>query len=324
MNIHIVDSVKGGSGKSTFSASLCSFISQQKGKKVCVIDLDLLGTSWEQNYRGVFIEAFDEKLIHLNDLIKDFNFYKTTTFIQKIPITVFFNEHEKTQCEIEAIFCDPRTKEKNTFKITDKAYSPDISYDIFHESVIQLIELLNDLEYTDVILDMPPNSEPYSDKILNSCLKSDSVFSFSHSASLYMIANINPAHIDATFDWYDDFMRNPSSQHIVTINKIKELNKLVATDDIDEKKKSWLKNEKHKFFYVFNTMRDIKFNYKNLFPLTRKEDLYKMLAYIFIDYDAKHVDSMDSKIGLSAKVPHNEYHITKKDFNSFHLYNEIS
>ena len=43
MKIHIVDSVKGGSGKSTFSLKLCCALKSQHDVKPCVIDLDLRG-----------------------------------------------------------------------------------------------------------------------------------------------------------------------------------------------------------------------------------------------------------------------------------------
>lgn len=322
MNIHIVDSVKGGSGKSTFSAILSSFITPQEKKKVCIIDLDLLGTSWELNYKGIFHEEFNQKMVYLNDLVKDFNFYKNTIFIQKIPVTLCFKEKEleqESQIVLDVIFCDPGQKEKNTFKITDKAYSPDISYDIFHESVMQLIELLNELGYTDIILDMPPNSEPYSDKVLNSCLKSKSVFSFPYTVSLYMVANINAAHIDSTFNWYEDFMNNPSSQHIVTINDV--IDKKDEPGSTKEKKKKWLKESQYKLFYVFNATRNRKYTVSNLFPEVRK-DFHNNLAYYYINYDAKYIDSMDSKFGVTTTVDFGEIKITRTDLNDFKLYDE--
>ena len=47
----VVNSVKGGSGKSFFALQLAAFHAF-KGRAAYIIDLDLRGTSWEPNYEN--------------------------------------------------------------------------------------------------------------------------------------------------------------------------------------------------------------------------------------------------------------------------------
>ena len=57
----VVSSVKGGSGKSTFSFLLAAYYNSVPGATAYVLDLDLRGTSWEKNYgRYMTTEFFEE------------------------------------------------------------------------------------------------------------------------------------------------------------------------------------------------------------------------------------------------------------------------
>ena len=47
----VINSVKGGSGKSTFSLLLAAYFASKKDTAAYIIDLDLRGTSGENNYK---------------------------------------------------------------------------------------------------------------------------------------------------------------------------------------------------------------------------------------------------------------------------------
>lgn len=56
----VVNSVKGGSGKSTFSLLLAAYYNSTPGTVAYVLDLDLRGTSWEKNYGQYMSTPFFE------------------------------------------------------------------------------------------------------------------------------------------------------------------------------------------------------------------------------------------------------------------------
>lgn len=319
LNIHIVDSIKGGSGKSTFSAKLCANLSLQYGVKPCIIDLDLLGTSWQYVF-GNCIEGIEDgeyKLIYLNDLVRDYEYYIRTMFIQKINVNLALSTATATnQPQIHTIFSNPTQKAKNEYKISDSKYMPDVSYDIFYRVVFELINYLGDEEYTDIILDMPPNSDPYSDKILHACLKPE----FKHNTSLYMVSSTNIAHIMSTFEWYSDYISNTDSQHSVIPKK-------VLADFNKKEKDDWFKSEKTKFFFVFNEMRvpegrtSGSLDAHVLIDMFEGKNIVDKLAYCFVKFDETYSRSVDEKAISNNKEP-----IGLKPFDNtkFFVSNEIS
>lgn len=374
-NIHIVDSVKGGSGKSTFSAKLCySLLSQDK--KACVVDLDLLGTSWDHLY-GNTIQAITyekhQKRVYLNDLVKDYEYYKKTLYIYKLNFeqsesTSTSNSTEKKSKEdttnsseneakkdtindtskeaetkksaylLPAIFANPKQEEKNVYKINDKSHTADVSYSFFLNVVLKLLDDLTNLGYTDIILDMPPNSDPYADIVLRECLKTD----FKFQTTLYMVSSLNTAHIKSTFIWYSNHINSNTSQHPVTKNdfaKIKNCEHFLSNpqdfpriqqEEKDKHKtqiQKWLEETKVKFFIVFNDIlnrtsslsddEDTKNTRKSIVDLDRS-DTKKKLAYYFIDFDDKYSSCTDglSRKGLIEKIELGNYF----DSNKFYLY----
>ena len=69
LKIHVVDSVKGGCGKSTYCLLLADYINK-KGRKPYIIDLDIHGTSWYKDKRRYYEEK-GERFRFINDLVQD-------------------------------------------------------------------------------------------------------------------------------------------------------------------------------------------------------------------------------------------------------------
>lgn len=337
MKIHIVDSVKGGSGKSTFSLKLCCALKSQKDTNPCIIDLDLLGTSWKHIYEKCLEYSNYKKgksLIYLNDLVKDFEYYKNTQFIQKINIISKLNaSSDKEHLVINAVFCDPNPNAKKLYRITDNEYIPDISYDVFHDEFMALLNYLNEEGYTDVILDMPPNSDPYSDKVLHTCLKVNWHLNFIQSTSLYMVSSINLAHIKSTFDWYSDFM-DRAPQRIATQNNFSKIKNGVAQkDDSEEKKKifeseksDWFKSERFKFFLVFNEINQpSSYSLENLFLSSKNYSIANQLVYYKVAFDNLYAESMYGILGFPVTIDFvpNTISINSLDIHKYMFYEEI-
>lgn len=302
LQIHIIDSVKGGSGKSCFSARLCCSLINKK-RKACIIDLDLLGTSWFHLCGKTIRQTPGNKIIYLNDIVNDFEYYKNTRFIQTVVIGF-----EGKWLDVPVILANQTEPAKAQYKITDKANTTDISYSFFTHIVFKLIKEL-EKSFDDIILDMPPNSDPYANNVLIECLKSN----FKVQTSLYMVSNLNTAHIKSTFNWYENLIFNASSQHLTTLNNFQEFtghkylfsNMKEYEDLTEEEKKSrkekcnnWLNQTKTKFFVVFNDIIDrnpklSKMDQKALVDLGGDE-IKRQLAYYFIIYDIDFFKSTDA------------------------------
>lgn len=69
----VVTSVKGGSGKSTFSLLLAAYYNSTPGTVAYVLDLDLRGTSWEKNYgRYMSTPFFENGVLGNRDTLWDY------------------------------------------------------------------------------------------------------------------------------------------------------------------------------------------------------------------------------------------------------------
>lgn len=335
MKIHIVDSVKGGSGKSTFSLKLCCALQNQEDTKPCIIDLDFLGTSWKHICENCIVNnkyKKGKKFVFLNDLVKDFEYYINTQFIQKIQINAKLNPKSNKDLVIDVVFCDPSPKAKKAYKITDNEYVPDISYDVFHDEFMALLHYMNDEGYTDVILDMPPNSDPYSDKILHTCFKINRQFAFVKNASLYMVSSINLAHIKSTLDWYLDFMVD-SPKRIAVLNNFSKIKNVVdkLTDDEEKRRKfesekiEWFNEERFKFFVVFNEItQPNSYLIKNFLSNSSNYTKNNQLVYYKVPYDDLYASSMNGILeGLPGTDDSKSISINSLDINSYMFYEEI-
>lgn len=312
LHIHIVDSVKGGSGKSTFSTKLCYSLIEQN-KKACIVDLDLMGTSWYHLYQNAITlnnYANDKRMVFLNDLVNDFEYYKTMIYDHKID---FVRTIDGKQLSIPVIFCNPSPKAKKHFKITDKAHTVDVSFSFFKNVVFKLLLELQEKDYTHIIFDMPPNSDPYSNLILDSCLMVDKKF----KTSLYMVSNMNQAHVKSTFEWYSDLINDPKSRHIISLpeppawdwsepfnNEVIDLNapnpeeKKQMLHDILKDKEEWLYKTNTHFFFVFNDCmkRDTIFNSENDCKAFAEMggEIGDKLVFYFVGFDEPYSNATDS------------------------------
>lgn len=299
MNIHIVDSVKGGSGKSTFALKLAAALKLEDEKhkhtteksrtiKPIIVDLDIMGTSWFSTFGNSISENKNSAyIIYLNDLVLDWNYYRTMNFINEIKIR---NSLSK-EVEISVVVCSNEQSAKEKFKIDDQSKSQSIEYDVFCGRIIKLMEYLKDKEYTDIILDMPPNSEPYSNSILKHCLKNTK-----DNINLYMIASTDISHIEANINWYDNFISSFNSQRSITLLEKpylteSECQECKNNDTFNISQTSWYKESTHKLHLVINDMFDY-FNGKEpkdaintIVKLIFNKSVRNSLLYHFVYYD---------------------------------------
>ncbi len=148
---NLIDSVKGGCGKTTFSIWLACYL-----EKSLLIDMDLLGTSMQVLVYG---NAYDsQKTAYTNDVFQGVRDNRKQ-FVKKVDL-----KNEKC---INVIFASMDYKEKDRFKAgKHSGYTPVVKHSMFRLGLRELLKHHRTLEGEAVehfIFDMPPNSDGFSD-----------------------------------------------------------------------------------------------------------------------------------------------------------------
>ena len=220
----VVNSVKGGSGKSTVSLLLASCLASRSDTAAYIIDLDLRGTSWVNNY-GQYLKREDgepivvggnysePKLVFINDLMNDFGTYKSQGFFVKLT-TKYDNSVAGSHAPEE-----PGTVYLCIAKPSASEDIDDLKTDLFENAVFHIIDQIyekhcqsdSEIKEIHVILDMPPSYERHAERILrrllpdvesqlykkvnNADIEGKFAIFNSYVVNLYMISALSPAHI---------------------------------------------------------------------------------------------------------------------------------
>ena len=226
----VVNSVKGGSGKSTISLLLASYFASQKNTVSYIIDLDLRGTSWVNNYIHYMTHedgmpvAVDEhetgrKIIYINDLMNDFGRYKASGFFVKLK-----TEYDNS-VPVSGVPEEPGTVYLCAGQPSASEDIDDLRIDLFENAVFHIIDHIYERHCQSdgknkihIILDMPPSYESHAERILR-CLLSgvDSRLYMNvrrsvhdggkykafapYVVNLYMISLWSPAHINSNMGY---------------------------------------------------------------------------------------------------------------------------
>lgn len=197
---NLIDSVKGGCGKTTFSIYLARYL-----KKSLLIDMDLLGTSMQVLVHGNDTDS--QNTAYTNDVfqrVKD----NRKKFVEKLNL-------KNSEC-INVIFSSMDYKEKDKFKAgKHSGYTPVIKHSMFRQGLRELLKHHKKLDGETIehfIFDMPPNSDGFSDAAME-CIFSTkySDLTDNDKKNLFMVIGA---------DW---------GQTVATINELKIL--LMREDD---------------------------------------------------------------------------------------------
>lgn len=225
MNYYVVDSVKGGCGKTTLAIWKAldlqyiadKAVAKKKGKhkklstKVCYIDLDLLGTSTEAHVG----QDKDSDTCYLNEL---FYFNRHDVKKKKVKSTKYF-EHNNVNgdeytiltnksmdaIKIGMVFSSPDQEMKNNFRPNYQSNRSHVDFEFFAMKINELFKELNNGGYTDIVVDMPPNSDPYTDSIFDLLLNMKS--SEETKVKMMVISTYDRSHINANREWCCDLLQ---------------------------------------------------------------------------------------------------------------------
>lgn len=181
---NLVNSVKGGCGKTTFSIWLAYYLNnmseeEKKGKNTALlIDMDLLGTSMQVVIKGNSREI-DEKTgsektdgtkeedeaAYTNDIFKGVK-NSRKRFVQRIKL--------RNDAILNVIIASMKVDERDKFKSGRySGYAPTVRHSIFRAGVQELIKANKKIDGEEVkhfIFDMPPNSDGFSDTVMECIL----------------------------------------------------------------------------------------------------------------------------------------------------------
>ena len=157
----VINSVKGGSGKSSVSLLLAAAL-KKAGASVYIIDMDLRGSSWHSNFD---ISGQLSNYISINDLMDVVAFPPTSYPFVDIPLEVTISR-AKQRMDIPAAIVNT-----NKSKPVDE-----VETDLFERAIFQIIEYVIVKEAASsptsvhIIFDMPPSYEQHAERVLEHLL----------------------------------------------------------------------------------------------------------------------------------------------------------
>lgn len=251
VRFHVVNSVKGGCGKSTFSLYLANHLTAMEHKTV-IIDLDIGGSTWYRGFKQYLVrrsttelEEMDKKTDFrkeetkfLNDLLYEYEKNKTREHVFKLRV---FDVAKNTKRDINVIMTDPE----------EAACIRDEELDLLEDAIISLVDEIavntyprNPDDVIDLIFDMPPGYEEHSEHILMHALmdlrsnlykrytsKKTKNGELENPIYLYMISGVKQAALKANIQYVERFYKK--SSYSMDIDVLKTGNIFFIFNDVD-------------------------------------------------------------------------------------------
>lgn len=209
---HIVNSVKGGCGKSTFSLWLAEYW-RDKGEPVYVIDLDIDGSSWADEY-GEYYEN-DNDSLYINDIAEKASRINYLSPWKRIDSKRLFdydntNRFNNEENKIKACIADP----------LKRGLGIGYEVDLFEQAVEGLIKNIVENENISnkrvhIIFDMAPGADKNSERFLkhylftNKFLVAKGKFKAEHSFRIYMISTCMISSLKSNLKYIEDLLIKP-------------------------------------------------------------------------------------------------------------------
>lgn len=204
----IVNSVKGGSGKSTVALQLAAFWASQTNTDAYIIDLDLRGSSWQKTYEHDYNPA-DKNNLYINDLMYGFGpedsiFWHLAVQCTNAVMNVVYPSN------VRLCIGDPSvTGDIDALKV-----------DLLESAVCDIIDRIiakseaqNEVH---IILDMPPSYESHAERVIKHLLmdKNSNLFKRQYKdgksgyyINLLMIYAITASHVDQNIVYLNNFFK---------------------------------------------------------------------------------------------------------------------
>lgn len=212
---HIIDSIKGGCGKTTFAIMLTEYLERkykekgesdlEKREHACLLDLDFVGTGMIDLFFSVDQKKeYLKDHIYLTDRIRGFQ-VEDQQYIYPFPIC------GRT---INISFGDPDFKTKEKFRFSSKYnYTTVIGYGIFRsgiKSVLKKGALEQQIKgkVSSVVMDMSPGLDAYSESVKDSIFDKDysSFLNEKDRRNYYLMVGMDSSHLCSAKDYLYEFL----------------------------------------------------------------------------------------------------------------------
>lgn len=215
----IVNSVKGGSGKSTVALQLAAFWASRQDTRAYIIDLDLRGTSWKTNYEKHFRQTGNGDNQYINSLMYDFG--PGDSIFWHLNVT---GENAVTRKPFSA---DVQLCMGNPDAIGDvDAVKVDLLESTVYEIIKYALDKSHDGEEIHIIFDMPPSYESHAERVVKHLLmdKESNLFKNYYDeekdryhVNLFMIYAITGAHVEQNLVYIRNFFKQPAYSSEINI-----------------------------------------------------------------------------------------------------------
>ncbi len=227
---NVVNSVKGGCGKTTFSVYLAWKAANAATKKnTLLIDMDFQGTAMEFLFHGA--SATPKK--YLNDAIVT----RDLIFLDYIhEITTEKSDEENNKFSV--IFSDPKVETKSKYRVSyQNNYTPVINYHFFRYGLQNVLDKAADCNYENIILDMPPNSDGFANSAIDYIFsKSGKEKLVNAERNMFLVTTTDAGHIDATIKELAHILKN--EEHMLFDKLFIVINHHMPGDDFEESSKN--------------------------------------------------------------------------------------
>lgn len=213
---HIIDSIKGGCGKTTFAIALTEYLERKYAERkqgdnleewehACLLDMDFVGTGMiDLFFQEEGKKEYLKKYKYLTDKIRNFQM-EDKYYIGKIPIS---------DQALYIGFGDPDFKIKEQFRCSSKYnYATVISYGIFRSGIRGILKAggLEDQikgKVSSIVLDMSPGLDPYSEAV------KENIFGKRHSdfmeksdrRNYYFMVGMDQSHLSSAKEYCREFL----------------------------------------------------------------------------------------------------------------------
>lgn len=229
---NIIDSVKGGCGKTSFSIMLALAADELRKTRTagilagttdkdadtpesCLIDMDIQGTALAYLLfgEGYFQDpSSGRNFLFLNERVRRF----------EDPADRYVAPFEWDGYRFDTILSSPLQRDKNHYRaLAGQNYSPEIMCSTFREGLLSMLKKLNEqnpYRYKYVLFDMPPNSDGYSDAVFDCMLNEKySIMKKADLCNLFIVQTTDISHRLAAINYFEDFI---AREHSPKLNKI--------------------------------------------------------------------------------------------------------
>lgn len=204
----IVNSVKGGSGKSTVALQLAAYWAFQHDTDAYIIDLDLRGTSWKTSYEEYFLQTDRACKTYINSLMYDF-----------VEDSVFRHLNVKGNSSVPrtSVGADVRLCIGNPDATGDiDAVKVDLLESTVYDIIKHALAKSHGREEIHIIFDMPPSYESHAERVVKHLLmdKESNLFKdyykgkgCAYHVNLFMIYAITGAHVEQNLIYIRNFFK---------------------------------------------------------------------------------------------------------------------